>query len=235
MRGTPIPTQAQRRLQPASRDPDGAGRQRCPLPSHPQGSDGHLGLRRARLFQGITRSTAAGRPTADGAVLGQAANAGRDVGVEREPGIQAIGFVLRPDSEGFVNIISSDPNAELDIDPNFFATEHDQRVAAELFRTLRRIFEQSPIADEVVSETRPGTQVASDDAIIDAALDQGYCGYHAMGTCAMGPNESDVVDSRLRVRGVHNLRVMDCSVMPTMVSGNLNAPAMAMAMAMACG
>lgn len=67
------------------------------------------------------------------------------------------------------------------------------------------------------------------DAIIDAALDKGYCGYHAVGTCAMGPSDDDVVDPSLRVRGVHNLRVMDCSVMPTMVSGNLNGPAIAMA------
>ncbi|WP_328354894.1 GMC family oxidoreductase N-terminal domain-containing protein [Mycobacterium sp. NBC_00419] len=154
---------------------------------------------------------------------------GEDVGVEHAPGVQAIGFILRPDSEGFVNITSSDPDAELDIDPNFFDTEHDRRIATELFRTLRTIFEQSPIAEEIVAETRPGPAVTTDDAIIDAALDQGYCGYHAIGTCAMGPDELDVVDAQLRVRGVQNLRVMDCSVMPTMVSGNLNAPAMAMA------
>ena len=61
------------------------------------------------------------------------------------------------------------------------------------------------------------------------ALEQGYCGYHAVGTCAMGPDEVDVVDPQLRVRGVYGLRVMDCSVLPTMVSGNLNGPMMAMA------
>jgi choline dehydrogenase-like flavoprotein len=94
---------------------------------------------------------------------------------------------------------------------------------------MRRLFDQSPIAEHLVAETRPGVDVTSNDAIIDAALDQGYCGYHAVGTCAMGPSDDDVVDSSLRVRGVHNLRVMDCSVMPTMVSGNLNGPAMAMA------
>lgn len=154
---------------------------------------------------------------------------GEDVGVENEPGVQAIGFILRPDSEGSVTITSADPHADLDIDPNFFATEHDQRTASELFRNLRTIFETGPIADEVVAEVTPGPQATSDRDILDAALDHGYCGYHAVGTCAMGPNESDVVDSRLRVRGVHNLRVMDCSVMPTMVSGNLNGPVMAMA------
>ena len=60
-------------------------------------------------------------------------------------------------------------------------------------------------------------------------MTEGYTGNHAVGTCGMGPNDDDVVDSSLRVRGVDNLRIMDCSVMPTMVAGNLNAPAMAMA------
>jgi len=59
--------------------------------------------------------------------------------------------------------------------------------------------------------------------------DQGYCGYHAVGTAAMGPDDDDVLDPRLRVRGVEGLRVVDCSAMPTMVSGNLNGPMMAMA------
>ncbi|CAM3131601.1 GMC family oxidoreductase [Mycobacterium colombiense] len=155
--------------------------------------------------------------------------AGKDLGLEREPGIQAIGYVLRPDSEGHATITSADPDAPLDIDPNFFATDHDRETFAAAFRTARQLFEQSPIADELVAETRPGADVTDDDAIIDAALDQGYCGYHAVGTCAMGTSDDDVVDPTLRVRGVHNLRVMDCSVMPTMVSGNLNGPAMAMA------
>lgn len=155
--------------------------------------------------------------------------AGKDVGVEREPGIQAIGYVLRPDSEGYLAITSADPNAPLDIDPRFFATEHDRTTVAALFRTIRSIFEQAPIANELIGETRPGTSVTSDDAIVDAALDDGYCGYHAVGTCAMGPADDDVVDPLLRVRGVHNVRIMDCSVMPIMVSGNLNGPAMAMA------
>ena len=94
---------------------------------------------------------------------------------------------------------------------------------------MRRLFSESPIADYLVAETRPGVEVVTDQAIIDAALDGGYCGYHAVGTCAMGPSDDDVVDPSLLVRGVHNLRVVDCSVMPTMVSGNLNGPAMAMA------
>ncbi|WP_059020179.1 GMC family oxidoreductase N-terminal domain-containing protein [Mycobacterium sp. M26] len=154
---------------------------------------------------------------------------GKDLGVERLPGIQAIGYVLRPDSEGTIAITSREPDAPLDIDPNFFATQHDRTALAELTRTIRAVFAQSPIAGELAEETRPGAGVLTDDEIVDSALDEGYCGYHAIGTCAMGPNSDDVVDPTLRVRGVDNLRIMDCSVMPTMVSGNLNGPAMAMA------
>jgi choline dehydrogenase len=155
--------------------------------------------------------------------------AGKELGLEREPGIQAIGYVLRPDSEGFVAITSADPAAPLDIEPNFFATKHDRDTGVALFRTMRQLFSQDPISRYLVNELVPGSDVTSDDDIIDAGLNQGYCGYHAVGTCAMGPNDDDVVDSTLRVRGVDNLRIMDCSVMPTMVSGNLNGPAMAMA------
>ena len=155
--------------------------------------------------------------------------AGKEIGLEREPGVQAIGYILRPDSEGSVTITSADPDAPLDIDPQFFTAPHDRETGVAIFHMMRRLFRESPIADYLVSETRPGSDVVSDEAIIDAALDDGYCGYHAVGTCAMGPAAEDVVDSSLRVRGVDGLRIMDCSVMPTMVSGNLNGPAMAMA------
>jgi choline dehydrogenase-like flavoprotein len=154
---------------------------------------------------------------------------GKEVSLEREPGMASIGYVLRPDSQGSVAITSADPDAPLDIEPNYLATPRDRRAFVSAFKAMRELFTHAPIADYLVGETRPGVDVTEDDAIIDAALDQGYCGYHAVGTCAMGPNDDDVVDSTLRVRGVHNLRVMDCSVMPTMISGNLNGPAMAMA------
>lgn len=154
---------------------------------------------------------------------------GAEATVEREPGIQAIGYVLRPDSEGSVAITSSAADAPLDIDPGYLSTAHDRSKGAALFRTMRRLFGESPIADHLVTETRPGADVLTDEAIIDAALDDGYCGYHAVGTCAMGPSDDDVVDPTLRVRGVRDLRVVDCSVMPVMLSGNLNGPAMAVA------
>jgi choline dehydrogenase-like flavoprotein len=154
---------------------------------------------------------------------------GKAIGLERQPGMQCIGYVLRPDSEGTVNITGSDPDAALEIDTNYFTTEHDRETGLRIFRRMREIFAGDPIASRIVTETQPGPPVQDDDDVIEANLAHGYCGYHAIGTCAMGPDDADVVDPELRVRGVDNLRVMDCSVLPVMVAGNLNGPMMAMA------
>jgi choline dehydrogenase-like flavoprotein len=154
---------------------------------------------------------------------------GKALGLEREPGLQCIGYIMRPDSEGSVQITSSDPDAPLDITPNYFTSAHDRAVGVAIFRKMREMFASEPIAKRIDHETLPGAVIEDDDAIIDSGLEHGYCGYHTVGTCAMGPADSDVVDSQLRVRGVDNLRVVDCSVLPVMVAGNLNGPIMAMA------
>lgn len=155
--------------------------------------------------------------------------AGAPISIEREPGLSCLGFALRPTSEGSVTITSAEPDAPLRIEPNYLATAHDRTTTADLIRRTRELFAQSPIADRIDHETFPGIDVQSDDDLIDSALDGGYTGYHAVGSCAMGPSEGDVVDDRLRVRGVDGLRVVDCSAMPIMVAGNLNGPVMAMA------
>jgi choline dehydrogenase-like flavoprotein len=136
---------------------------------------------------------------------------------------------LRPDSEGSVRITSKDPDAPLDIDPNYFATEHDRTTAAAVLRGARRLFATPPLARRVARETVPGADVQSDEEILAAGLTTGTAGYHAVGTCAMGSRPDDVVDPRLRARGVTNLRVVDASVLPRLVSGNLNAPVSALA------
>jgi choline dehydrogenase-like flavoprotein len=154
---------------------------------------------------------------------------GQAIGLEREPGIQCIGYVLRPDSEGTVHITGAAPDAPLQIDSNFFSTDHDRETGLRIFQKMRELFTHDPIAARIVAETVPGPSVQSDDDVMEANLSEGYCGYHAIGTCAMGPDATDVVDPELRVRGVEHLRVMDCSVLPVMVAGNLNGPMMAMA------
>lgn len=156
-------------------------------------------------------------------------NAGEAVVIEREPGLSCLGMVLRPTAQGSVEITASDSAAPVRIDPNYLGSEHDREKTAGLMRTMRTIFEQSPIAEHVSHEVTPGARAQTDEELVDAALDDGYCGYHAVGSCAMGPGADDVVDGELKVRGVNGLRVVDCSVMPTMVAGNLNGPIMAMA------
>ncbi|MFF8392678.1 GMC family oxidoreductase [Streptomyces sp. NPDC016172] len=154
---------------------------------------------------------------------------GGAVQIEREPGFSIAGQILRPTSEGTVAITSADPDAELDIDPRFFSTEHDREVGVGLMRRMRQFLAAEPIASWGARETFPGPGVRSKEGILDAAITGGLCGFHAIGTCAMGPTDDDVVDAELRVRGVSRLRVVDCSVLPVMVAGNLNGPVMAMA------
>ncbi|MDI2027649.1 FAD-dependent oxidoreductase [Saccharopolyspora sp. TS4A08] len=156
-------------------------------------------------------------------------DAGGEAELEREPGVQAIGYALRPTSEGRLAVTSADPDADLAIDPGFLTTAHDRRTTAGTLRRMRELFAQEPLAHHLVEETLPGTDVVDEDEIADAALNRGHCGYHAMGTCAMGPADADVLDPRMRVRGVSGLRVVDSSSLPAMVSGNLNAPVMATA------
>ncbi|MET0952823.1 MAG: GMC family oxidoreductase N-terminal domain-containing protein [Aeromicrobium sp.] len=151
------------------------------------------------------------------------------VGVENRPGAQLLGFVLRPTSLGSIHVTSADPHAHPRIDPNYLATEHDRTTAVAMFKKMRRVVEQSPLADHVVAETLPGRALQDDEGLINSGLINGGTGYHACGAVAMGPRDEDAVDSRLRVRGVNRLRVVDVSVLPAMTSGNLNGPIMAMA------
>ena len=149
--------------------------------------------------------------------------------LEREPGMQIIGFILRPESEGSITITSADPDAPARIVPNYFGAPYDREVGVGLFRAMRRIFETEPLASYIDHETHPASLVDSDDedAIIENALTSGYCGYHSVATVAMGVDDDYALDPELRVRGVDGLRVVDTSVVPTMVSGNCNAPMMA--------
>jgi choline dehydrogenase-like flavoprotein len=147
--------------------------------------------------------------------------------IDSFPGLHLMAYVLRPESRGSVLIGSADPTAPPVICPAFFTDEYDCRVAIGIYHFLRRLFDQPALKTIIAEELEPG-RLTGDDEILDAFRTSGVTGYHAVSTCAMGAADTDVLDARLRVRGVGGLRVMDCSSVPLMIAGNTNAPMMAM-------
>lgn len=150
-------------------------------------------------------------------------------GVVREPGITIYGQMLKLTSEGRIRITSADPQAPLDIAPNWLSTEADQRTAVAMLKLMRRYMSQPALRKYLGEERAPGGHRVSDNDLLSYARRASLCGTHAVATCRMGRDDRSVVDQRLRVRGVDGLRVVDCSVMPSLVSGNTNGPAMALA------
>lgn len=139
---------------------------------------------------------------------------------------------IRPTSRGSVRITSNDPQAHPAIAPNYLATEEDRRVAVEAIRLTRRIVNESAaLKCYAPVEFMPGPQFQSEAELVQAAGLIGTTIFHPVGTCKMGraDNPTAVVDTQLRVRGIEGLRVIDASVMPTITSGNTNAPVMMIA------
>jgi choline dehydrogenase-like flavoprotein len=153
---------------------------------------------------------------------------GRSYTAEREPGLTIYAQMLRPTSAGTVRITSPDPDAHPSIAPNWLSTEHDRSKAVAMVRYMRRYLRQDALKTYVGDEISPGDRFQSDDDLLAAFRRLSTSGLHAVGTCGMGHDDAAVVDNRLRVRGVEGLRVADCSVMPGLISGNTNGPAMAL-------
>ncbi|MEA3299658.1 MAG: GMC family oxidoreductase N-terminal domain-containing protein [Pseudomonadota bacterium] len=147
--------------------------------------------------------------------------------ISKEPGLSIYGQLLQLTSEGTLAITGADPDANPEIIPNWLATEEDKALAVAAVRYMREYARQPALARHIVAELLPGDACQSDEEILDAFRKLATCGLHGTGTCRMGGDEGSVVDPRLRVRGVRGLRVADCSIMPGLVSGNTNAPAMA--------
>jgi choline dehydrogenase len=136
---------------------------------------------------------------------------------------------LRPESRGHVRIRSTDPFEPPEMQPNYLSTELDRRTAVAGMKAARAIAASSAMRPYVKREVRPGPEASDDAALLEFARDHGATIFHPSGTCRMGTDAHAVVDARLRVTGTSGLRVVDCSVMPTLVSGNTNAPAVMLA------
>ncbi len=134
---------------------------------------------------------------------------------------------LRPESRGEIRLASPDIRVYPKIHPGYLATETDCRTIVEGVKIARRIAETAPLSSKIASAFRPGDDLAMEDyeGTLDWARDNSTSIYHPTGTCKMGSGQDAVVDARLRVHGVAGLRVADCSIMPEIVSGNTNAPA----------
>lgn len=131
---------------------------------------------------------------------------------------------LRPESRGEVRLASADPFVSPVVDPNYLAADVDRRTLRDSLRIVRDIISQKPLARYIGPEWLPGAGVLTDAEIDAFVRAKAETIYHPVGTCRMGADARAVVDPSLKVNGVEGLRVIDASVMPTLVGGNTNAP-----------
>jgi len=141
------------------------------------------------------------------------------------PGFMTSVCQLRPESRGFVHIKSNDPHAPPAIQPHYLSARTDCDNVVAGLKLMRSVMSQPAMRRYIAEERQPGESCASDADLLAFARDNGTTVYHPTSTCRMGSDPAAVVDERLRVRGVERLRVIDASIMPTVVSGNTNAAA----------
>ena len=156
----------------------------------------------------------------------------RDVsGVEPTHGVTLNPCLLRPRARGSVRLASADPLAAPQVDPRFFGDPEDLRLTVAGLRYAREVLATSPVRGMIDREIFPGPDVMSDEALAAHCRRTVKTNYHPVGTCRMG-RETDrdaVVTPDLKVRGIEGLRIVDASIVPTITSGNTNAPVLAIA------
>jgi choline dehydrogenase-like flavoprotein len=143
----------------------------------------------------------------------------------KRSGITMNANVLRSESTGSIHIKSADPHAPPAIRFNFLSTEHDRAGVLAAIRKGRELMAAPPLREITGEEIAPGAHVQSDEALLEWVSKSAETTYHPVGTCKMGSDAMAVVDRELRVHGIEGLRVADASIMPTLTSGNTNAPA----------
>ena len=134
---------------------------------------------------------------------------------------------LRPESRGELQLRSKNPGSAIKIIPNYLSTQTDCQTLVEGVRIARNIARHAPLTSKISEEFRPSSDLAMEDdaGTLEWARNNSVSIYHPTGTCKMGSGPEAVVDETLKVHGVTGLRVADCSIMPEIVSGNTNAPA----------
>ena len=139
-------------------------------------------------------------------------------------GITLHGCCLRPRSRGEIRLASRDPLQPAVIDPNYLASDYDLKILIDSIRRGREILAAPAFKPFLRDERFPGAAQQSDAELTEFIRASAETEYHPVGTCKMGSDPTAVVDDKLRVYGVGRLRVIDASIMPTVVSGNTNAP-----------
>ncbi|MEM1275005.1 MAG: choline dehydrogenase [Pseudomonadota bacterium] len=146
-------------------------------------------------------------------------------GLHKWPGVTSSVCQLRPESRGEIMITSKDPMTHPKIIANYLSTDYDKRVLVEGLKLSRRITQAQPFASHLEEEVEPGLDRVDDDALMDHIRERATTIFHPTSTCRMGTDPMAVVDPSLAVHGLTGLRIADCSIMPTVPSGNTNAPA----------
>jgi choline dehydrogenase len=144
--------------------------------------------------------------------------------ISRQSGVTCYAHPMRPESKGHIHITSSDPRRPPAINFNFLSSPIDAELTARAVRIARAIMTAPSLADLRITEIAPGSSQTTDDEILDWVRRAAETTYHPVGTCKMGSDTMAVVDAQLRVHGIAGLRVADASIMPTLTSGNTNAP-----------
>ena len=142
----------------------------------------------------------------------------------KSSGVTAIMNILRSESTGSIHVTSTSPRTPPAVRFNFLSAQLDREVTLEAMRMTRRIMTAAPMRGIANQETAPGIDLQSDDELLDWVRKNAETTYHPVGTCKMGSDPMGVVDDQLRVHGLQGLRVADASIMPTLTSGNTNAP-----------
>ena len=144
--------------------------------------------------------------------------------ISKQSGMTCYAHPMRPESTGNIHITAADPNQPPAINFNFLTAPVDAELTIKAVRIARSIMTAPATAPLQVEELAPGAALELDDEILDWIKAAAETTYHPVGTCKMGQDDRAVVDERLRVRGIERLRVADASIMPTLISGNTNAP-----------